>query len=284
MVGATCDVDLLDVDPFAGITVDAEFASLIPPLSVDELRELEASLLEHGGARDPLIVWDRGDGSHPVLLDGHNRLAICRRLGLPFTAKGLRFADRDQAAKWMERNQLGRRNLSRNDFMLLLGRLYNRTKDPSGGHGRKNHAYAGRKSRRTADQLAEEYGVDEKTVRRAGKFEQAAEKLGVAREIASGRLKVEASKLVAAAKSLPDNPTREQALDAIGKALAADGRSKPRDQGRVSQSWLLPADPADCLKAIRFYAKSFVMRCPESIDALNDLLRRLIQENTERVD
>jgi len=282
----TTDRDLVDVDPSVAIAIDEELAALIPPLAADELRELEASLLEQGGARDPLIVWDRGDGSHPVLLDGHNRLAICRRLRLPFTAKGLRFADRDQAAKWMERNQLGRRNLSRSDFTLLLGRLYNRTKDPNGGHGRKSHAYAGRKHRRTADQLAEDYGVDEATVRRAGKFQEAAQRLGIEREISTGLLKVEAARLIAVATALPPGTPRKAIIEALTKKdgrahgnRAKPNRGRPHKPDREPQSWLLPADPADCLKAIRFYAKSFVVQSPESKEALRELLLRLLHES-----
>jgi N6-adenosine-specific RNA methylase IME4 len=42
---------------FEDIIVDAEFAALIPPLSDDERQQLEENILEHGGARDPLVVW-----------------------------------------------------------------------------------------------------------------------------------------------------------------------------------------------------------------------------------
>jgi hypothetical protein len=272
-VSLESDLELIDVDDSVDVVVDGEFASLIPPLSADELRELEASLVEHGGARDPLIVWDREE-EPPILLDGHNRLAICRRVGLPYSVKGIRFRGRDDAAKWMERNQLGRRNLTRSDFTLLLGRLYNRTKRPVGGR-----PPAGGSPERTRERLASEYAVDPRTVDRAGAFQAAAEKLGVEREIATGRLRVSIPGLVAAAKTLPENPPREAVAAAIRRS-----RGKPRQEVRAGQSWLVPASPADCLKAIRFYAKSFMMQCPESVDALNAMLRRLIEENTERVE
>ena len=277
---AGAELDLVDFDSASSIEIDAALAALIPPLSADELGELEASLVEHGGARDPLIVWDRGESLPPILLDGHNRLAICRRLGLPFSAKGLRFGDRDQAARWMERNQLGRRNLSREAYTLLLGRLYNGAKRRVGGRP----ASKGDGPERTSEAFAREHHVDKRTVERAGAFQKAASKLGVERELASGRLRISAPQLVAAAKAAPPNPTREQAISAIRAAQAADGRSKPRGPVRPPQSWLLPAEPADCLKAIRFYAKSFLMRCPESVESLNDMLRRLIEENAERVE
>lgn len=273
-VANASDHELVDVDPSAEIAIDAEFSGLIPPLSADELRELEESLVEHGGARDPLVVWDRGESLPPILLDGHNRLAICRRLDLPFAAKGIRLSGRNEAAKWMERNQLGRRNLSPEAYTLLLGRLYNRAKRRVGGRP----ASTGRAPERTSEAFAREHHVDKRTVERAGRFQKAASKLGVEHEVASGLLRVSAPQLVAAAKSVPDNPTREQALEAIGKALASDGRSKPRGERRPSQSWLQPTEPADCLKAIVFYAKSFLIRSPTSLDALRDVLHRLINE------
>lgn len=250
----------------ASISIDPEFAALIPPLSPDELRELEANLVEHGGARDPLIVWDRGKSQ--ILLDGHNRLEICTRLGLPYSVEKLQFADREQARIWMERNQLGRRNLTRDDFRLVLGRLYNRMKRPVGGRPDNPSP------ERTRERLAKEFGVDARTVDRAGAFQLAAEKLGIEREIARGSLRVSRPQLVAAAKSVSENPTREQ----VSVALRLARKSKQSTKG-TAQSWLVPAEPTDCLKAIRFYATTFAVQYPGSIDALNNLLRGLLEEN-----
>jgi len=39
------------------IKIDAEFSALIPPLSAEERQQLEDNIVEHGGARDPLVVW-----------------------------------------------------------------------------------------------------------------------------------------------------------------------------------------------------------------------------------
>jgi hypothetical protein len=273
VVDSTCEI--FEMCHQVEIAIDEEFAALIPPLSSDELRELESSLVEHGGARDPLIVWDRGDDLSPILLDGHNRMAICKRLGLPYTVNAQRFKSRGEAAEWMERNQLGRRNLSCEAYTLLLGRLYNRAKRKVGGRPPTN----GSGPERTSEVFAREHGIDKRTVERAGAFQKAAKKLGVERELSAGRIKISAPQLVAAAKAAPDNPTRDQAAEAIRRARSADGRRKPRGPTRPPQSWLLPEEPADCLKAIRFYAKSFAMRCPQSVNALNEMLARLIEEN-----
>lgn len=39
------------------IKIDAEFASLIPPLSAEERQQLEENIVSHGGARNPLVLW-----------------------------------------------------------------------------------------------------------------------------------------------------------------------------------------------------------------------------------
>ena len=100
--------------------IDKEFAALIPPLSADERQQLEENIIEHGGARDPLVAWASDGGL--ILLDGHNRYEICTRLGLPFDIHEMQFNSRDEAADWIDRNQLGRRNLHPDAFTLILGR------------------------------------------------------------------------------------------------------------------------------------------------------------------
>lgn len=95
---------------FDDILIDAEFAALIPPLSAEERQQLEENIVEHGGARDPLVVW--AASGKLTLLDGHNRYEICARLDLPFDFKEMRFADRSHAKEWIIRNQFGRRNLA----------------------------------------------------------------------------------------------------------------------------------------------------------------------------
>ena len=95
---------------YEDIIVDADFAALIPPLSAEERQQLEENIVEHGGARDPLVVW--AIKGTMTLLDGHNRYEICTRLELPFDIEEMRFSDRSHAEEWIIRNQFGRRNLS----------------------------------------------------------------------------------------------------------------------------------------------------------------------------
>ena len=90
--------------------IDKEFADLIPPLTEEEYRGLEASIVAEG-CRDALIAWK------DTLVDGHNRFKICTEHGIAFQVLQKDFADRDAVKLWMLGNQLGRRNL--NDFQRI---------------------------------------------------------------------------------------------------------------------------------------------------------------------
>ena len=88
------------------ITVNEELRAYIDPLTPDEYAALERSLLAEG-CRDALVLW--GD----VLVDGHNRYAICQKHGIAFnTVQSDRFHSIDDVHLWMIDNHLGRRSVS----------------------------------------------------------------------------------------------------------------------------------------------------------------------------
>ncbi|WP_437649296.1 DUF5131 family protein [Sorangium sp. So ce362] len=149
----------------AEFVVDKEIAALIPSLSPEELAQLERSILAEG-CREPLTVWD--DGRRKILLDGHNRCHICRRHGVPYTIKFIKLADRDAAIRWVAEHQLGRRNLTPEAYAFLRGKLYNGMKH----QGSRSDVTSGQSAQKstTAQQLAAQYKVDEKTIRRDGRF------------------------------------------------------------------------------------------------------------------
>lgn len=195
------------------VVIDDEFSSLIPPLSQDERRQLEANIIDAGCARDPLVVWATENGDC-VLLDGHNRYEICARHLLPYEVNELTFECREDAADWIDRNQLGRRNLDPRQMSLLRGRRYNRTKREDGGHG--DQKSGGQNVRpNAAESLATEHGVNEKTIRRDGEFAEAVESLGIEREVVTGQIEATKQEIVAVAKSLPKCATPEQVKHAV---------------------------------------------------------------------
>jgi hypothetical protein len=85
--------------------IDSEFEKLIVPLSDEEFRMLEQSLLKEG-CREALCAWNN------ILVDGHHRYKICKKYGIPFRARKIKFRNRDEAKIWIIENQLARRNLN----------------------------------------------------------------------------------------------------------------------------------------------------------------------------
>ena len=91
------------------LTIDSEFQALIPALATDERDALEASILAEG-CRDAIVVWHHDDSD--IIVDGHNRYAICTAHGLPYNVVTRDFSSRSEVMLWMIRNQLARRNLT----------------------------------------------------------------------------------------------------------------------------------------------------------------------------
>ncbi len=87
------------------LKIDPELRDLIPPLSEEEHRMLEDSIVRDG-CDTPLIVWN------DTIVDGHNRYDICRKHGVPFFYEVRSFADKEAAMFWMLEHQLARRNLN----------------------------------------------------------------------------------------------------------------------------------------------------------------------------
>jgi hypothetical protein len=259
----------------SGITVDHVFAGYIPALSSEELSQLEENLVEHGGARDPLVVWR--SGKKDILLDGHNRYEICTRLGLSYDVEPMEFGSRDEAADWIDRNQLGRRNLSKQDYKLLLGRRYNRAKKSQGAPEGNENAAENKVEKvttlKTAERLAKEHGVNEKTVRNAGKFQAAAEKLGIEKEIAAGKVKASEAVVVRAAIKLPEAPTPDEIEEAVKAVRSSPQKAKLAARG-TDPFKALP--PTRCLQAISYYGSEFLERCPNRSSELRSVLVDLI--------
>lgn len=169
------------------IKIDEEFKSLIPPLSTEERQQLEANLLRDG-CRDPLVVWNG------TLIDGHNRHEICTRHGIVYEVEEMQFDSREDAMDWMDRNQLGRRNLTKDVFHLIVGRVYGRTKKAVGGDYTSEEAIAQNDLKlNTAEKIGKKYGMSAATVKRAGKFAEEVDKVKAERKETPEPVKVKSS-------------------------------------------------------------------------------------------
>jgi hypothetical protein len=124
------------------IIVNEELKAYIDPLTPEEYQSLERSILAEG-CRDALVLWGE------VLVDGHNRYAICQAHGLPFqTIKSTLFKSMEDVHLWMIDQHLGRRSVS--DFQR--GVLALRKREILAA--RRTRAQAPASANATSDELA----------------------------------------------------------------------------------------------------------------------------------
>lgn len=218
------------------LTIDKEFQNLLPPLTTDERKQLEANL-KRDGCRDALKVW--GD----IILDGMHRYPICTKLGIPFKVDRLDFADDDEAKQWMWDYQRGRRNMTPQQIRIFVGRRYNSEKKaphrPSGNGqddkgGKTFHL-------KTAERIAEQSGVDEKTVRNDAAYAESVDALAKpARDaIASGEVK--ATKAQVDELLEYDGPSQKQL---VGEVMKGDAENLKAVLGEKTPRQTANEDPA----------------------------------------
>ena len=171
------------------LAVDPEFRDLIPPLNEEELKLLEESIVADG-CESPLIVWNG------VIVDGHNRYAICRKHGIPFSIQEKNFSSRDDAMLWMLRNQLGRRNLNsyqRVELVLKFEPLVKNAAEQRMLAGKAANPVPtlaqGQTKGKTRDHLSEAAGVSHGTFAKAKKLVQSADE-ETKRELRAGKVTV----------------------------------------------------------------------------------------------
>jgi hypothetical protein len=193
-----------------------QFQHLIPPPTAEELARLEASLKEEG-CREPLIVWDCGlTPENAVLVDGHNRLAICEAHSIEYRLHFRCWNDENAVKLWIINNQLARRNLS--DF--AKGELALRSKTIIADIAKENQRFSGKKDNgdegltilsnlengtiNTRERLAEIAGVSEGTIHKIEKITQ----YGTDELVAMTRA---GDLSINAAYKIADNPPESQA-------------------------------------------------------------------------
>ena len=179
-----------DSDILAKIIIREDFRTLISPLSSEEIEQLEQNILKEG-VRDPIILWPERE--HFVLIDGHNRFAICQKHNLQFPFKKVLFKNEEEVQVWMVKNQLGRRNLSKEQQSYLRGLRYLQEKH----QGRRVDLTLDQnepklEGEKTADRLAEEFNVSPNSIKRDGQFAAGLELIGkenkeIKKEILQGK-------------------------------------------------------------------------------------------------
>ena len=111
------------------IKIDAEFQGKIPPLTFEELNQLETNILREGRIINPIILWNG------TIVDGHNRFTIAKKHPeIPFSTHEKDFSNRQEAIIWICKNQLGRRNLTPEQKKYLIGKQYEAEKKSHGAN------------------------------------------------------------------------------------------------------------------------------------------------------
>lgn len=157
------------------ITINQELRTYIDPLTTHEYEALERSILSEG-CRDALVLWGE------VLIDGHNRYAICQKHNLQFaTVQNNRFSSIEDVMLWMIDNHLARRSVS--DFQR--GVLALRKKEIVAGRAKLNEQAATEqdtaiaampepKPRQSREELAKVAGISSNAITQIEKIQKAA--------------------------------------------------------------------------------------------------------------
>ena len=265
------------------LTIDPEFKGKIPPLREEELKQLEENILADGVVINPLIVWDG------VIVDGHNRYRILQKHPeIQFTTYEKQFSDRYAAIAWICKNQLGRRNLTPQQFKYLVGQRYEAEKQSKGiefqGNQYTSQDRSGlgqndpdQKSHGTRSRIAKETQTSDSYVRRAAHFAKgvdAAEETepGIKQEILTGNIKPTEKAVAAIAKAPPEErPALVQQLRQAKETEKQEEKPKPRRSA------------AETLQAIRDISANMLQSngeidaddiCAELEDALDTMIFR----------
>ena len=220
------------------LKIDPEFQGKIPPLTFEELNQLEANILRDGRIINPIIVWQG------LIVDGHNRFIIAKKHPeIPFTVHETEFANRYEAIIWICKNQLGRRNLTPEQKKYLIGKQYEAEKLNHGGDQKSNLKKSTGQNGQSIDKrwtrrrIADENGVNDSFVKRAEQFSKgvdAAEKAvpGTRQKVLTGEVKPTAAEIASVARAPPEERP----------ALVAE-ICKPKDQKKaaVTRTTPLPA-------------------------------------------
>lgn len=246
------------------IRIDEGLRAYIDPLTDDEREALERSLLAEG-CRDALVLW--GD----LLVDGHNRYALCMKHGITFeTRQNTRLQSMQDVHLWMIENHLGRRSVS--DFqrgVLALRKqaiLQARSAPPREDDGAAPPSPAALPSMAAFSRqtLAREARISSNTLGQIEKIQRAAAP-ELVRAVKDGAISIHAAAAVAA---LP--PERQAAAVAGGKKAL---QQAARDARQAKAPRPRPAAPDIPIEHIA--------DLPAEVARLRELLARLMDERDQ---
>lgn len=217
------------------LRIDPEFEGKIPPLTTEEFQQLENNILADGVVINPIIVWDG------VIVDGHNRYRIVNKHPeIKYSTCEKTFADRYEAIAWICKNQLGRRNLTKEQKKYLIGKQYEAEKASHGGD--RGNQYTNLAScqidnlpnkEKTCERIAKENGISSRSVCRAEAFSKAVDiadeiEPGIRDEILAGKIKPTEKDVHALARADPEE--RPAIIEEMRKSPEEKRKEAPPDK------------------------------------------------------
>ena len=267
------------------LTIDPEFEAKCPPLTEDELSQLEDNILEEGLVLMPLIVWN------DTIVDGHNRYRIAQaHPGIGFRTHEKQFNNRYEALSWICKNQLGRRNLTPMQKKYLVGERYDAEKNITSFNGNQHTLSResglgqndpDQKAHGTRTKVAKETNTSESYVKRADQYAKginAAEEVlpGIKNDLLTGKYKPKETDVAAIARASPEERREkaEQLRVIPEKKLKSDNnhsqQSSPKrrrqDYAEIDQIYdelKAPkrADEDSAMVSLRYVARNMVETC-----------------------
>ena len=138
------------------LKINPELRDFIPPLSGEEKRQLEDSLLKYGYKGAPIYIWN------DYIVDGHNRYELCRKHNIEYPIEELLLGDNAtiiDVMEWMINTQLGRRNLPPAQRLAVMGKFKKKIQEQAANKKSKDIAESNK--RRGSNVLQMEKNEDE---------------------------------------------------------------------------------------------------------------------------
>ena len=268
--------------------INENFIHLIPPLSVEELQQLEQNLIRDG-CREPLCVWNN------TILDGNNSYEIFTRMQIPFTIRRIYFKCCEEATAWICSNQLGRRNITDEMRKYLIGKRYEMEKILGAHNAAGTNQYTRKKDRpkilvepafdnnasRTSERIGEEYRISHATVDKYGMYANALDTLSkvvpeFVPKVLSGQVKISHVNIIELSRLSPQDVLRlskqlsADAIDYIGYSGIRKFLPKRQDSPRQPT----PIIPAGSVKDMPAYdpdaeISSLALTIPSWVSSIN---------------
>ncbi|MGK5027242.1 hypothetical protein [Janthinobacterium sp. RB2R34] len=217
------------------IIINQALQSYVDPLTESEYAALERSLLAEG-CRDALVLWN------DVLIDGHNRYAICRKHNIEFrTIQNSSFESLDDVMLWMIDNHLARRSVS--DFqrgVLALRKkeiVAARSPAPAADEEAAEGEAVARPAMSTREDVARAARLSSNQISQIEKIQKAATP-ELVEAVRSGTISINAAATVA---SLPQD--EQVAAVAGGKKLLRQAAKEIREQRAATRTPREPKTP-----------------------------------------